>query len=153
MYGLDFRVKSMPSLARKVLEKSKGDESKLKETLAKQNDALRYTVLFETDAYVNGAKAVRAALTQEMCTVVKMKNFWRKPGESTDYMGINAVFRTEDGFPFEVQFHTPESIDTKMQRCHHSYEKFREDHSMAKAQYWEEMARMWSLVPIPPGVL
>ena len=29
-----------------------------------------------------------------------------------------------------------QSIDTKMQRCHHSYEKFREDHSMAKAQYW-----------------
>ena len=67
---------------------------------------------------------------------VKMKNFWRKPGQSTDYMGINAIYRTQDGFPFEVQYHTPESIDTKMQRCHHSYEKFREDHSMAKAQYW-----------------
>eukprot|EP01050_Picozoa_sp_SAG11_P015038 SAG11_NODE_1912_length_4078_cov_2.769289_3_plen_181_part_00 len=73
-------------------------------------------------------------------------------GEGTDYMGINAVYRTPDDFPFELQFHTRESIDTKMQRCHHSYEKFREDHSMTKAQYWEEMVRMWSLVPIPPGV-
>ena len=39
---------------------------------------------------------------------VKMKNFWRKPGQSTDYMGINAIYRTQDGFPFEVQYHTPE---------------------------------------------
>jgi hypothetical protein len=67
--------------------------------------------------------------------------------------GINAVYRTPDEFEFEVQFHTNETIDTKMQKCHHSYEKFREDHSMAKAQYWEEMVRMWSVVPIPDDVL
>jgi hypothetical protein len=67
--------------------------------------------------------------------------------------GINAVYRTPDDFEFEVQFHTNETIDTKMQKCHHSYERFREDHSMAKAQYWEEMVRMWSTVPIPQDVL
>eukprot|EP01051_Picozoa_sp_SAG22_P007968 SAG22_NODE_582_length_8879_cov_2.731663_6_plen_987_part_00 len=153
MYGLDFRVKSMASLARKVLEKSKGVADAVEATLKKQNDALRYTVLFGADVYVTGVKAVEAALTAAGISRVKMKNFWRKPGESADYMGINAIYRTEDGFPFEVQYHTAESIDTKMQRCHHSYEKFREDHSMAKAQYWEDMVRMWSLVPVPPGVL
>eukprot|EP01047_Picozoa_sp_COSAG01_P088896 COSAG01_NODE_21144_length_916_cov_0.724602_2_plen_80_part_00 len=50
-------------------------------------------------------------------------------------MGINAVFAMKgDGFPVEVQFHTEESLNTKMQRCHHSYEKFREEQSMTKAQ-------------------
>lgn len=136
MYGLDFRIKSMASLARKVLEKSGGVADKVEGTLNKQNDALRYTILFPTDVYVNGVKEVEKALTEQNIGIEKMKNFWRKPGESTDYMGINAIYRTEDGFPFEVQYHTLESIDTKMQRCHHSYEKFREDHSMAKAQYW-----------------
>ena len=53
------------------------------------------------------------------------------------------------GYTFELQFHTHQSIDTKMQKSHISYEKFRQEHSMAKAQYWEEMVRMWSLVPIP----
>jgi hypothetical protein len=153
MYGLDFRIKSMASLARKVLEKSKGDASKVQETLDLQNDALRYTILFDTDFYVAGVKEVERVLEGRGILQVKMKNFWRKPGEGTDYMGINAIYRAADGFPFEVQYHTKESIDTKMQRCHHSYEKFREDHSMAKAQYWEEMVRMWALVPIPPKVL
>ena len=75
-----------------------------------------------------------------------MKNFWRKTGEETDYLGINAVYLVpEEGggtFPFELQFHTHQSIDTKMQKSHISYEKFRQEHSMAKAQYWEEMVRM-----------
>jgi hypothetical protein len=76
-------------------------------------------------------------------------------------MGINAVFTAPSGagvlsdapafFTFELQFHTIQSLDTKMQRCHHSYSKFREERSMMRAQYWEEMVRMWSLVPIPPG--
>jgi hypothetical protein len=54
--------------------------------------------------------------------------------------------------PFELQFHTPQSIDTKMQRCHVSYEKFRTELTDVKRQYWEEMVRMWSLVPLPQNV-
>ena len=82
---------------------------------------------------------------------------WVKEGEATDYMGINAVFRTPDtpqlpdSITFELQFHTMQSLDTKMQRCHHSYAKFRESRSLVRAQYWEEMVRMWALVPIPKG--
>ena len=49
-----------------------------------------------------------------------MKNFWRKTGEETDYLGINAVYLVpEEGggmYPFELQFHTHQSIDTKMQK-------------------------------------
>ena len=44
-------------------------------------------------------------------------------------------------FTFELQFHTIQSLDTKMQRCHHSYSKFRESRSLVRAQYWEEMVR------------
>jgi hypothetical protein len=152
LYGLDFRIKSKASLTRKILEKTKGDASKLDETLRMQNDALRYTILFPTAEYVAGVQEVERVFAANQINGNKMKNFWRKPGEEADYMGINAIYKTPNGFPFELQYHTQESIDTKMQRCHHSYEKFREDHSMVKAQYWEEMVRMWSLVPIPDGV-
>lgn len=156
MYGLDFKMKTKSSLARKVLEKTKGDSSQFEGVVSEQNDALRYTILFSTDDYVAGVKRVQSVLTQKGIQELKMKNFWRKTGEETDYLGINAVYLVpEEGgssFPFELQFHTHQSIDTKMQKSHISYEKFREEHSMAKAQYWEEMVRMWSLVPIPDGV-
>ena len=39
--------------------------------------------------------------------------------ESTDYMGINGIFKTKCGFVFELQFHTPESLSTKQTRARH----------------------------------
>lgn len=156
LYGLDFKMKTKSSLARKVLEKTKGDSSQFEKVVGMQNDALRYTMVFSTEDYVAGVKRVAAVFKEKGIKELKMKNFWRKTGEETDYLGINAVYAVpEEGggsYPFELQFHTNQSIDTKMQRTHASYEKFREEHSMAKAQYWEEMVRMWSLVPIPSGV-
>ena len=59
MYGLDFRIKTMASLVRKVLEKSNGDAAAVGGVLRKQNDALRYTVLFPTESYVRGVNEVR----------------------------------------------------------------------------------------------
>ena len=161
--GTDHRIKTSYSMARKVAEKlgperlaAPGEESsraEFREMVNKQTDALRYTVVFLTAEYVAGVSAALAALRAEGYAELKLKNFWRRPGEATDYAGINAAFATpEASFPFELQFHTAESLDTKQQRCHQQYSKFREDRSMVRAQYWEEMVRMWSLVPIPDGV-
>ena len=167
--GTDHRIKTSYSMARKVAEKlgpqrlaalaSEGvpgeerSHAEFREMVNKQTDALRYTVVFLTAEYVAGVSAALAALRAEGYTELKLKNFWRRPGEATDYAGINAAFATpEASFPFEIQFHSPESLDTKQQRCHQQYSKFREDRSMVRAQYWEEMVRMWSLVPIPDGV-
>eukprot|EP01050_Picozoa_sp_SAG11_P015039 SAG11_NODE_1912_length_4078_cov_2.769289_4_plen_118_part_00 len=83
LYGLDYRIKSKSSLTRKVLEKSKGDVEKLADVLLAQNDALRYTILFETEEYVRGVSAVEGALEAQSINRVKMKNFWRKPVRAT----------------------------------------------------------------------
>lgn len=155
--GLDARLKTRSSMTRKVLEKLGPDADvrsvDVRSVVRKQSDALRYTAVFTTSEYVEGVLATIGGLKQVGFEEVKIKNYWRKPGEATDYAGINSVLRVPGStLPFELQFHTPESLDTKMQRCHHSYSKFREDRSMVRAQYWEEMVRMWSVVPIPDGV-
>ena len=92
MYGLDFKMKTKSSLARKVLENTKGDSSQFEAVVSEQNYALRYTILFSTDDYVAGVKRVQSVLTQKGIQELKMKNFWRKTGEETDYLGINAVY-------------------------------------------------------------
>ena len=155
--GMDARLKTRSSMTRKILEKlGPGADLEgvdIRSLVRKQSDALRYTMVFTTVEYVAGVTATIEDLKAAGFAELKVKNYWRKPGESTDYAGINSVFAVSEGaFPFELQFHTPESLDTKMQRCHHSYSKFREDRSMVRAQYWEEMVRMWSLVPVPEGV-
>ena len=161
MKGLDYRLKTKASLTRKILEKTDGarglESEEVEEIVNKQHDILRYTMVIRTKRYTKSVKEIIAALEASGYATFKCKNYWTKPGESTDYMGINAVFSTPDHpsmpgpFTFELQFHTIQSLDTKMQRCHHSYSKFRESRSLVRAQYWEEMVRMWSLVPIPKG--
>lgn len=133
--GLEYKLKTMSSMSRKVLEKTNGDPLQFEDFCAAQGDWLRYTMLIDTDSYVSGVELTTAVLAKKGIKEKKMKNFWRKTGEETDYMGINAIYITKQGFPFELQFHTPETLDTKMQRCHHSYEKFREESSIVKAQY------------------
>ena len=50
------------------------------------------------------------------------------------------------GLPFELQFHTPESLSMKEEACHSSYEKFRSASDSSKMiQYWEEMVSMWDM--------
>ena len=39
---------------------------------------------------------------------------------TTGYQGINTVFVTPDGVPFELQFDTPESLAMKEEECHSS---------------------------------
>ena len=114
--GLEYRLKSESSIARKVLDKTNGDASQFESFCAKQNDWLRYTMILDTDKYVDGVVATGAALAKKGIKESKMKNFWRKTGEETDYMGINAIYHTKQGFPIELQFHTQETLDTKMQR-------------------------------------
>ena len=106
----------------------------------------------------------------------RVKNFW---GKGDAYQGINSVYSLRlsglqqqpptlegqseeesaaagagDTLYFELQFHTPESIATKEETCHVSYENFRTAVDQeAKAAAWEEMVSVWDLVPIPKGVL
>lgn len=86
-------------------------------------------------------------------TKERVKNFW---GKGDAYQGINAVFSFQavdasgaaaaatDKLHFELQFHTPESIETKEQSCHVSYEQFRSAQDQEeKAAAWEEMVSVW----------
>ena len=162
--GLDQRVKTKASLTRKACEKTDGGaqlhQDEIEMVVAEQHDVLRYTAVIPTKYYVKTVNEVIAKLEAAGYGTLKCKNYWVKAGVATDYMGINAVFRTPPPsaspsdlpeFCFECQFHTMQSLDTKMQRCHHSYQRFRESRSLVRAQYWEEMVRMWALVPIPKG--
>ena len=67
-------------------------------------------------------------------------------GRGDGYQGINTVFVSPTGLPFELQFHTPESLSMKEEACHSSYEKFRSASDSSKMiQYWEEMVSMWDM--------
>lgn len=108
--GLEFRWKDPTTLAAKIKAVAERDDSTLEDAAGHVYDALRYTLIYPTIDYTDG---VRAALADLPLTVQRLRNYWTgTPGSQRflpgTYVGINAVLRTDDGFPVELQFHTPE---------------------------------------------
>lgn len=241
MVGLEYRFKTRASMERKLHKKLKGriddvvgnpDPGAFSSAI---KDALRYTVQFETDAYVAGVNAVLSALNDAQFVdpdatppvgsfaLHQAKNYWisgdvsggpSSPGPSSstegpdvseldedaafrarvaavansdgmvsvkmhagayvtrratasvyavssrgsirkgdEYQGINVVLRnTNTGMMWELQFHTPESLEVK-HASHKVYEKFRVAvDPMDLHEMYMEMVEMWDSVPRPAGV-
>jgi len=165
--GLPFKFKSKDSLVRKA--RSRIDRQRLdainegKEMAVDipklvwtTTDALRYTVLLPTETYTTGVKEAMAEFKKIGMEAKELKNFW--PG-GDNYQGINDVFGIKSSnspsgwLLFEVQFHTPESFDSKM-NSHHYYETFRTTHDPdEKIRNWQELCAAARRVPVPKDVL
>jgi hypothetical protein len=140
--GLEYRLKTKESLARKL-------ETTNPENI---NDSLRYTITYPSENIGAGANKVMKQLEDAGYTKVKVKNTF-KPG--SPYKGINTTFKTPDGQPFELQFHTPESFNTKQNLTHGMYEELRLlPGDSPKAEKLLEQIRTVSdnNVPVPDGI-
>ena len=152
MEGLDFRLKSLKSLMRKIeAEKDSeygGDAEKAANSMS---DVVRYTMSYEPTDYVAGVKDVVAEM-QKAGYDLRIKNYWK--GDDP-YQGINVAVTHPDGTKFELQFHTPQSVAEK-DKIHAIYENYRTS-TDPKARWimYNRMVRMANKigVPIPPDEL
>jgi hypothetical protein len=162
MEGLDHRLKSEKSLARKIDDerddpKNGGDPVKTAEGMS---DVARYTMTFKDQEYVEGAKATIADL-EEQGYELRVKNYW-VPGDP--YQGINiAAVHPGTGVRVELQLHTPTSLDFKepklsaddpirRQATHALYERYRESRDMrTRVSTYRSMMRLAAQIPVPVG--
>lgn len=111
--GMDFRLKTLDSLTRKI---SNEPDSKMR-------DVVRYTSISNPKNMVKDVEAFIAELDKRGYTVSAVKNYWNNL--ENPYNGINANFLTPEKYEFELQFHTKGSFDLKNGPLHEIYEKFR----------------------------
>jgi hypothetical protein len=84
-------------------------------------DAVRSTLTYSPDRYAEGVLADVDRLKSEGFELIKLKNLWH----ADQYKGVNSQWRsTETGTRFEMQFHTPESLEAK-ELTHEAYERIR----------------------------
>jgi hypothetical protein len=128
-------------------------ESRLtpREALEKVPDAVRYTFIYSSDDYATGVEADVERLKAAGFEEVKLKNLWT----SSQYKGINTQWRRpETGLRFEVQCHTPESLQAK-ELTHAAYERLRrpEDETtpVERDELEEFQRRANELLATPPG--
>ena len=92
-----------------------------KQAAEKVTDAVRFTFTYTRQRYAEGVLSDVERLKSEGFELIKLKNLWEKE----QYKGINSQWRRpETGLRFEMQFHTPESLEAK-EITHQAYERLR----------------------------
>jgi hypothetical protein len=150
MEGLDFRVKTADSLARKLSNDAVDSGKPPAELAGLMFDVNRYTISTDDAQYAASAQAAIDDLRRQGNTV-RVKNFWNRP--DNPYQGINLQVTTRDGAQYELQINTPASLAVKNGRMHRLYEQFRIEHDeKAKAELEQKMYALSRTIPVPPGV-
>ena len=151
LVGLEFAVKGVGSLVRKIFTDAQDDKTTAAAAAKKIGDSVRYTVQLKEDDYANGAIETLKALEAKGYKVYKFKNTW-KPG--AEYQGLNTNLEAPDGTKIEVQFHTAASWHTKEKENHPLYEKTREPGvpKALKEKLRMKMISNWAAVPVPKNV-
>ena len=149
MVGLDNRLKTEQSLLRKIKERLDEHDGNASKTAYSISDSLRYTMLFPTSTYTQSTRAVLDDLKSAGYNE-RVKNYWE---DHDTYDGINVAMMTPKGHPFELQFHTPESLETK-DISHRLYEDWRVNPDPeVRKKLADEMIALWDNVPNPAGAL
>ena len=92
-----------------------------RQAVDKVPDAVRFTLTYSAERYTDGILADVDRLKAEGFELIKLKNLWH----AEQYKGINSQWRRpETGVRFEMQFHTPESLEAK-ELTHEAYERLR----------------------------
>lgn len=119
--GLDFRLKSIDSITRKVQTDIVRTGITEGESLSKITDIVRYTTIFESKNFTRNYFRMQEILTEKGYNITRVKNTWRK---GAVYKGINTIIE-KDGIKFEMQYHTKQSFELKNGKLHELYEKAR----------------------------
>ena len=146
MAGLEYRLKSEKSLARKISDEKADFGGDAAQTAAAMSDVARYTMTFKDESYVSGVNDVIADL-RDQGYELRVKNYWQ---DGDPYQGLNIAAVHPSGVKFELQIHTPTSLDFK-EPTHTHYDTYRESMD-TKVRYKEysTMRRIARGIPKPP---
>ena len=119
--GLEHMIKHEDRLKEKVADYLQAPDLTVREAVGMVPDAVRFTLIYTPQRYADGVQADVELLKAEGFELIKLKNLWT----DDQYKGINSQWcRPETSLRFEVQFHTPESLEAK-ELTHEAYERIR----------------------------
>jgi hypothetical protein len=109
-------------------------------------DPVRFTFTYGPERYADGVLIDADRLKAEGFELIKLKNLWA----DEQYKGVNTQWRRpETGLRFEVQFHTPESLEAK-ELTHEAYERIRAPAPPAERLELEHFQRTVNALLVTP---
>ena len=150
MAGLEYRLKTEVSLARKIVKDAEEKSVSLQEADNKIRDVLRYTMLRDEKNFTDGYFATQDALIKNGYRIERVKNTWK---DGAVYKGVNTIIADSHGNEFELQFHTRKSFEVKEGELHKLYERYRsldpEENFQERAELKAKMVRLSDTIPNP----
>ena len=145
--GLEYRLKSTDSLARKIEADANAEyNGDIDKAAAAIGDTSRYTVVYSENDYTQNVGKTLETLERNGYEVSRVKNYW---GDEDPYQGINVKVK-KDGITRELQIHTQKSHEVKTTRLHPIYEEYRVAADPAvKASLWTSMVAASASIPQP----
>lgn len=122
---LDQRLKKRERIIEKIIQKMNVDNMNMKDAANSIKDSLRYTIVIDDCVYVEKLDEYLRRIEDMGYEVINLKNKW---GDEF-YQGINVFFADEQGFRFEIQFHTPSGYAIKEGKLRDVYTIIRDDNS------------------------
>lgn len=148
--GLDYRIKGIQSLQRKLQSKAVQKNITVSDYSEKVTDVLRYTNVSEANNLYSDYKIIVKNLNELNYNVIEVTNTFE--GASA-YKGINTLVKDDTGYVFELQFHTPKSLEIK-EVNHKLYEEYRLDTTSneRRLELEKEMRANAESIPIPKSI-
>ena len=149
--GLEFKMKELSSLKRKIIKQSRERLWTINEMIKKNiTDIIRYTITYDPDNYSQSLKKAIESLKAEGFEILRIKNYWA----NKTYRGINTVM-IKDGQKFELQFHTDKSYVLKNGDSHLLYDVLRKlplSNIEERNKLLRELEELWDDIDIPSDV-
>jgi hypothetical protein len=139
MIDSEFSLKTLASTIRKMKTQDITDIC----------DLTRYASILEAESYTKNVSSIMSSLKSSGYNLVKKFNYWNRFNEFS-YEGFNSAWII-DGLKFELQFHTRESYNVKI-NIHPLYEIARLIPEGSKILN-HKMAMQWEDVKIPEDAI
>lgn len=154
--GYKFRIKTKSSLADKIArdldEKNKASTNENIQQVANEiHDNLRYTALCNKNTFGEQYKGIVDGLEKKGYEVMRVKNTLKDA--DAPYRGVNTLVKNKNGYIFELQFHTAQSVDVK-EKNHIDYNVFRDPKTplLKKMKLDKAMKARSKSIEMPKGV-
>lgn len=144
--GLEHLLKGEDRLKEKIADFMQSPDATVRDALGLVPDAVRFTLKYSPLRYADGVLEDVGLLKAEGFELLTLKNSWA----SEQYKGINTQWRRpETGLRFEVQFHTPESLEAK-ELTHGAYERIRSSAPSEEREELEQFQRTTNALIVTP---
>lgn len=154
LYGLDHKLKTLNSINRKIGKKVVEDGMTSKDAANSIKDAVRFTTITPAISFVEAYNTFKSNMQSKGYTETKCKNYYDEYRKgNVKHKAVQSTFSTDDGYEFEVQFHTPESQHAKDEKVPLYEERRTVGINPERAAYLEkEMVKLAEGVADPPGI-